>query len=158
MEVAEILKAVHDIFDDGNVTVTVDERNLGMAYAIPRGSEATVVETFSPWTRAEHPQVFFRESALGAPMVEAQLIVSWRFSAARQYIIEAFVDCNVIHLDSTASLQIRVRFNNPSLFDTVLEAFEIPFQVEVTFKPLLGTEMHVMRGIIRADGTSEFNP
>lgn len=63
--VVEILKAGHDIFDNGDVIVTVDERNLGMAYAIPIGSEATVVETFGPWQSAEVRQVFFKQSLLG---------------------------------------------------------------------------------------------
>ena len=155
-DVAEIIKAVHDIFDNGDVTISVDARNLGMAYAIPAGLETTVVETYSPWTRAELRQVFYRQGDLGATMAEIQLIMSWRYSQAQQYIIEAYLDKNVISIDPTVGVKIQVRFNNPSLYNTDLEAYEIPFQVTIDFKPLLGSESVVFHGLIRADGGGEF--
>jgi hypothetical protein len=160
MAVAEtILNTIFKIFESGDLQVTVDSRNLGMAYAIPKDSEQTVVQDFGPWTPCEVKQVFFRQSALGSPLVEIQLILSWRASTAQQYIVEAFLDKNVITLDPTVSLAIAVRFNQPELFDTDLEAFLIPFQVEVTFKPLGGlggTETRISKGTIRADGTGLF--
>jgi hypothetical protein len=89
-------------------------------------------------------------------MAEVQFFMSWRISAARQYIIEAFLDKNIITLDPTVGLKIRVRFGNPSLFDSDLEAYEIPFIVEVEFNPFLGSSSALYRGVIRADGTSTF--
>lgn len=155
-EVAEILKTVHDIFDNGEVSVVVDERKLGMAYAVPRGLETTAVETFGPWQRGEVRQVFFKPGLLGAPMAEVQFILSWRFSAARQYVVDAFMDKKIISIDPTAGLKITVRFNSPSMFESPLEAYEIPFAVEVIFNPLFGSSSALYRGVIRADGTSEF--
>jgi hypothetical protein len=157
--VETILETIFKIFESGDLQVTVDSRNLGMAYAIPKDSEQSVVQDFGPWTPCEVKQVFFRQGALGAPMVEVQLILSWRVSAARQYIVEAFLDKNVITLDPTVKLAIAIRFNQPELFDADLEAFSIPFQVEVTFKPLGGiggTETRISKGAIRADGTGTF--
>lgn len=160
MAIAEtILSTFFKIFENGDLQVTVDSRNLGMAYAIPPSSEQSVVAEFSPWTPCEVKQVFFRQGLLGAPMAEIQLVLSWRVSAARQYIVEAFLDKNVIVLDPTVSVAIAVRFNQPEVIDAVLEAFQIPFTVEVTFKPLGGlggTETRLSRGVISADGTGSF--
>jgi len=160
MSIAEtILETVFKLFDGGDVAVTVDSRNLGMAYAIPSGQEQSVVEDFGPWTRCEMKQVFFRQGALGAPMAEVQFVLSWRVSAANQYIVEAFLDKNIITLDPTVGLALAIRFNQPELLDGDLESFKIPFQVEVTFKPLKGiggTETRLSQGEIRADGTGSF--
>jgi len=156
-DVAEILKAVHEIFADGDVTVNVDSRGLGMAYAVPRGLENTVVDTYAPWYDAEMKQVFYKDSAIfRSVLAEIQLILTWRYSQAQQYIIEAYLTKNVISIDPTVKVAIRVRFDNPRPYDTVLEAYEIPFLVEVDFKPVGSDSTTVYRGVIRANGTGTF--
>lgn len=157
-EVADILKATHEIFDGGNVTVTVDERGLGMAYAVPRGLESTTIDTYGPWHEAEMRQVFYKDSAIvQSVLAEIQLIMSWRYSEARQYIIEANLTNNVISMDPTVNVKIRVHFDNPHQYDTNLEAYEIPFRIEVNFDPFVGGHSTTLyRGVIRADGTGTF--
>ncbi len=156
-EVADIIKAVHEVYNGGQVDVTVDGRNLGMAYAIPRGLEGTVVETYGPWREAEVKQVFYKESAIvGSVLAEIQMILTWRCSAASQYIIEAYLSNNVISIDPTVNVKIRVRFDQPQLYDTDLEAYMIPFWVEVEFRPIGSSSTTIYRGTIRADGSGTF--
>jgi hypothetical protein len=156
-EVADILKAAHEIFNDGDVAVTVDSRGLGMAYAIPAGQEGTVVDTYAPWYDAEIKQVFYKESSIfGEVLAEIQLILTWRYSQAQQYIIEAYLTKNVISIDPTVSVAIRVRFDNPRLYDTILEAYEIPFFIAIDYDPIGSNSTTNYRGIIRADGTGTF--
>lgn len=157
-DTAEILKAAHEIFDGGDLAVTVDERGLGMAYAIPRGLEDTVIESYGPWHEAEMKQVFYKHSSIvQSVLAEIQLIMSWRYSDAEQYIIEAYLTSKVISLDPTANAKIRVRFDNPQLYDYELEAYEIPFWVEVYFDPVGSDSTTIYRGVIRADGTGTFD-
>ena len=157
-EVAEILKAAHEIFNNGEVRMSVDARGLGMAYAVPRGLEGTVVDTYAPWYDAEMRQVFYKKSAIvGSVVAEIQLVLSWRHSQAQQYIIEAYLTKNVISLDPTVRVSIRVRFDNPRPYDTDLEAYEIPFTVEVDYRPVGSSSTAIYRGSIRADGTGTFN-
>lgn len=158
-EVAEIVKTVHDIIKvNEDVPVVVEAASLGMAYAIPKGTEASVVENFGPWERAELKQVFFRQSSVfGSVLAEIQMIMSWRYSSAKQYIIEAFLDKNIIAIDPTASVSISVRFNQPTLrADDVLESYEIPFQVSVDYRPIGTNSVTIFQGVIRADGTGDF--
>ncbi|WP_086766224.1 hypothetical protein [Streptomyces bobili] len=158
-EVADIIKAAHDIFDNGDVPITVDERSLGMAYAIPRGMEGTVVETYSPWHEVEMKQVFYRESSVfGEPLAEIQLIMNWKYSEAQQYIIEAYLMKNILILDPTVSVKIGVRFDNPQLYDQALEAYQIPFTVTVNYDAVGATNTGLYRGLIRADGAGSFPP
>ena len=157
-DTADILKATHDIFNGGDVTVTLDERGLGMAYAIPRGTEDTVIESYGPWHAAELTQVFYKDSSIfQSILAEIQLIMSWRYSDAEQYIVEAYLTSNVISLDPTANVKIQVRFDNPQLYDFALEAYEIPFQIEVYFDPVGSDSTTIYQGIIRADGTGTFD-
>lgn len=157
-EVADILKASHEIFAGGDVTVTVDKRQLGMAYAIPKGSESTIIDTYGPWQSAEMKQVFYKDSAIvQSVLAEIQLIMSWRYSAAQQYIIEAYLTSNVISIDPAADVKIKVRFDNPQLYDYNIEAYEIPFQIEVNFDPVGGNSTTLYRGVTRADGTGTFD-
>lgn len=156
-EVADILKAAHDIFDNGDVAMTVDERGLGMAYAIPRGTESTVVDAYGPWYEAEVRQVFYKDSAIvRSVLAEIQLIVSWRYSQNKRYIIEGYLTKNVISVDPTAGVKIKVRFDNPRQYDTELEAYEITFVVEVDFRPWGSASTTIYRGTMRADGTGTF--
>ncbi len=158
-EIAEIVKTVHDIIKvNEDVPVIVEESRLGMAYAIPKGMEGTAVESLGPWERAEVKQVFFRQSSfLGSVLAEIQLIMSWRFNASKQYIIEAFLDKNIFSIDPTASVSISVRFNQPTLRpDDPLESYEIPFQVSVDFRPIGENSITIFHGVIRADGTGDF--
>ena len=91
-------------------------------------------------------------------LAEIQMILSWRFSDARQYnIIDANLDKNVLSLDPTVSVSITVRFSQPSLFDTALEAYEIPFTVSVDFRPIGDNKTVLFRGSIRADGSGSFD-
>jgi hypothetical protein len=158
-EVADILKATHDFFDGGNLSVSVDERGLGMAYAVPRGLESTAVDTYGPWHDAEMRQVFYRDSAIvQSVLAEIQLIMTWRYSEAQQYIIEAYLTNNVISMDPTVNVKMQVHFDNPHLYDTNLEAYEIPFRVEAKFEPLVGGKNTTnYRGVIRADGSGSFD-
>jgi hypothetical protein len=158
-EVAEIVKTVHDIIKvNEDIPVVVENSKLGMAYAIPKGTEDTVIETYSPWQRAEVKQVFFRQSSfLGSVLAEIQLIMSWNYSGAKQYIVEAYLDRNVISIDPTASVSISVRFDQPRpMTQDPLEAYEIPFQVTVDFRPVGDNSITIFHGIIRADGTGHF--
>lgn len=156
-EVAEILKVVHDVFDGGELTVSVDERNLGMAYAIPRGLETTVIDTYGPWHDADVKQVFYRDSSIvRSVLAEIQMIISWRYSEASQYIVEAYFKNNVIALDPTVTMKIKIRFDQPRLCDRDLEAYEIPFNVEVDYRPIGTHSVTLYRGVIRADGTGAF--
>jgi hypothetical protein len=80
-EVADVLKAAHEIFNDGDVEIIVDSRGLGMAYAVPSGLESTVVDTYAPWYDAELRQVFYKESSVvQSVLAEIQLILTWRYS------------------------------------------------------------------------------
>jgi hypothetical protein len=156
-EIADILKAAHEIFNDGDVTVSVDSRNLGMAYAIPRGLEDTVVESYGPWYDTEMKQVFYKESSIvRSVLAEIQLILTWRYSNSQQYIIEAYLTKNVITIDPTASVSIRVRFDSPRPYGDTLEAYQIPFVVEVNFDPVGGNTTTIYRGVMRTDGTGTF--
>ena len=156
-EVADILKSVHEIFNDGDVAITVDSRGLGMAYAIPAGLETTVVDTYAPWYDAEMRQVFYKDSSVfQSVLAEVQLILTWRYSQAQQYIIEAYLTKNVISIDPTVSIAIRVRFDNPRPYDTLLEAYEIPFLITVDFDPVGSNSTTNYRGVIRANGTGTF--
>lgn len=156
-EVADILKAVHEIFNDGGVAITVDSRGLGMAYAIPDGQEKTVVDSYAPWYDAEMRQVFYKDSSVfQSVLAEIQLILTWRYSQAQQYIIEAYLTKNVISIDPTAEIAIRVRFDNPRPYDTVLEAYEIPFFITVDFDPVGSNSTTNYRGVMRANGTGTF--
>jgi hypothetical protein len=157
-DAVEIIKAVHEIFNNGDVPITVDSRGLGMAYAVPHGLEDTVIESYGPWSDAELRQVFYQESAIvRSVLAEVQLVLTWRCSQAQQYIVETYLTKRVISLDPTARLAIKVGFDNPTLYDTVLEAYEIPFSVEVDFRPVGSSSTAIYRGTIRADGTGNFN-
>ena len=157
-DTADILKATHEIFNGGDVAVTVDERGLGMAYAVPRGLEDTVIDSYGPWHDAEMKQVFYRDSAIvQSVLAEIQLIMSWRYSVAQQYIVETYLTSNVISIDPTVTVKIRVRFDNPQLYDFDLEAYEIPFWIEVYFDPIGSDSTTIYRGVIRADGTGTFD-
>lgn len=156
-EVAEILKAVHEIFNNGDVTVAVDQRGLGMAYAIPAGLENTVVDSYAPWYDAEMRQVFYKDSSVfQSVLAEIQLILTWRYSQAQQYIIDAYLMTNVISIDPTAGVAIKVDFKKPTLYDTVLEAYEIPFFITVKFDPVGSNSQTIYQGIMRANGTGTF--
>jgi hypothetical protein len=158
-DAAEILKTAYEIFNGGEpVPIDLVAPGLGMAYAIPRSTEATVVDGYGPWHSSEVKQVFYKESSIvGAVLAEIQLIMSWRYSEARQYIIEAYLDKKVIALDPTADVAIRVRFNQPSMYDDALEAYEIPFVVDVEFDPVGGDSSARYVGVIRADGSGSFD-
>jgi hypothetical protein len=160
MSTAEtILSTAFKIFDRGDVPVAMDARRLGMAYAIPRGSAPGAVQAFGPWTPGELSQVFVRQGALGEALVEVQLVLSWRASAARQYIVEAFLDKKIFNLDPTVRLAIAVRFSQPEDAGGEPRAFRIPFQVEVTSRAPAGfgaTQTRISRGVMRADATGEF--
>ncbi|MGW0184806.1 hypothetical protein ACWDV7_03520 [Streptomyces sp. NPDC003362] len=155
---AEITKTVYEILRGSEeVPVQVDSPSLGMAYAIPKYTEDTVVDGYGPWHRAELQQVFYEESSwLGAVLAEVQLIMSWRFSEARQYIIEAYLDKRIVTLDSTVALSITVRFGQPSQYDPAWEAYEIPFHVTVEFDPVGGRSTTLYDGVVRADGSGSF--
>jgi hypothetical protein len=161
-EVAEILKAAHEIFNtiekNGDVPITVDTRGLRMAYAVPRGLENTAADSYAPWYDAELRQVFYKDSAIvQSVLAEIQLILTWRYSQAQQYIIEAYLTKNLISIDPTVRVAIRVRFDNPQPYDTVLEAYEIPFRIEVDFRPVGAHSTTIYRGRIRADGAGMFD-
>jgi hypothetical protein len=158
-EVADIVKTVHEIIKvNEDIPVVVENSKLGMAYAIPKGTEDSVIETYGPWQAAEVKQVFFRQSSLfGSVLAEIQMIMSWRYSAARQYIVEANLDKNVISIDPTASVSLSVRFSQPTQMpQEPLEAYEIPFQVTVDFRPVGDNSITIFHGIIRSDGTGDF--
>jgi hypothetical protein len=159
-EVAEILKTAYEVFRaNEDVPINVDSQNLGMAYAIPKGTEGTVVDSYGPWTDREIRQVFYRQSSIvGSVLAEIQLIMSWRVSSANQYIIEANLDKKVISLDPTVSVSINVHFNQPNPIANPLEAYEIPFNVSVDFRPVGPNETAILKGVIRADGTASFDP
>jgi hypothetical protein len=158
-EVADILKATHEIFDGGDVAVTLDERGLGMAYAVPRGLEGTVIDSYGPWHAAEIKQVFYKDSAIvQSVLAEIQFILSWRYSDGQQYIVDANLINNIISIDPTVNVKIRVHFDNPHQYESSLEAYEIPFRVEVNFVPKIGSNSTtIYRGAIRADGTGSFD-
>lgn len=156
-EVADIIKSVHDIFDNRDVPIEVDSRGLGMAYAVPAGLESTVVDTYAPWYQAEVRQNFYRETLLGFRLVDLNLILSWRYSEAQQYIVDVYLD-KTIEKDPTVGLTIKVRFETPQLYDTVLEAYEIPFVVMIHSSTIDGSADNRYSGTIRADGSGTFHP
>lgn len=158
MSIAEtILKGIFTLMStDSDVDVKVDNRGLGMAYGIPSGTEQSAVNDYGPWSDASIKQVFYRQSALGSTLAEVQLILSWQCSSAQQYIINANLDKNVLTLDPTVNLGITVRFDQPELYDSELEAYRIRFTVEIKFNPLLGMETEVSQGYIQADGSGVF--
>lgn len=156
-DLADILKATHEIFK-GSTALSVSSNGLGMSYAIPKGSEDTVVDTFGPWKKAELRQVFYRETLLGGVAAEIQFIMSWKYSAAEQYIFGVEVIPKKLGLDPTVDLDIKVQFHHPELYDFNLEAYEIPFTITVEYNPIGGGETVLYRGTVRANGTGEFPP
>ncbi|MEV7558947.1 hypothetical protein [Streptomyces sp. NPDC089795] len=156
-DLADIIKETHEIFK-GSTALTVSSSGLGMAYAIPQGSEDTVVDTFGPWKKAEQRQVFFRETLLGAVAAEIQFILSWKCSAAEQYIFGVEIIPKKLSLDPTVDLDIQVKFHHPEPYDFELEAYEIPFTITVEYNPIGGDETVIYRGTVRANGTGEFPP
>lgn len=75
------------------MSITVDNRGLGMAYAVPKGTEDSVVDDYGPWQNADVKQVFYQQSSIMYSLLaEIQLIISWRYNASQQYIIEAILD------------------------------------------------------------------
>lgn len=157
-DVAEIIKTTYEIFSGGeDMPIVVEHPSLGMAYAIPPGTETTVAENYGPWHDVEMKQVFYEESSLlGSVLAEIQLILTWRYSEAQQYIIGAYLDKKVLALDPTASASISVRFEQPTYLDAAWEAYEIPFTVTVVFDPVGGNTTALFRGMMRADGTGSF--
>lgn len=154
-DVADIIKTTHEILHAGqDVPIVVDARNLGMAYAIPRGSDSTVAGDYSPWSPSEISGSFSRQSAVtGLDIVRIKLILSWRYSQAQQYIIDAFLDKEWVHRDPGADVSITVRFSQPTLYDVVLEAYQIPYIIDVYYAAPVG-EANSSRyeGYIQADG------
>jgi hypothetical protein len=130
-----------------------------MAYAIPKGTEGSVADSYGPWHNAEVKQVFYKDSSIvQAVLCEIQMILSWRYSEAQQYIIDANLSNNVIALDPTADVKMKVHFDNPSNYGGEgLEAYEIPFRVEVAWDPVGTNSTTIYRGTMRADGTGTFN-
>lgn len=158
-EVAEIVKTVYEIVKvNEDIPITVENPKLGMAYAIPKGTEGTVVDDYAPWQSTDVKQVFYKQSSIVySVLAEIQLIMSWRCSSSQQYIIEAYLDKNVISIDPTVSISISVRFNQPNLVSNGgLEAYEIPFQVSVDFRPIGDNSVTIFKGVMRADGSGEF--
>jgi len=159
MSAAEtILKTVFTVLSaDNTIDVEVDNRGLGMAYAVPAGTAATAVDDYSPWSDAEVRQVFYRQSALGSTMAEVQLVLSWQYSGAQQYIVNVSVDKNATVAPSV-KVGVRVSFFQPTPYTDDLEAYRIPFTVDVTFTPLFGSETVSSKGYLQADGTGSFPP
>ena len=156
-EIAALAQTLYKVFDgQAGVPVHVAEPMLGMAYAIPAGTEQTAAQDYAPWTPAEVKQVFYRETALGAVSAEVQMILRWRWSASGQYIINAAFAVNAIYLDPSVNVSIDVSFDTPTPYNTEWEAFEIPFHVSILFDPLLGSSTTALDGVIRADGTGAF--
>jgi hypothetical protein len=156
---AELVKTAYEVFrSNEDVPISVEARKLGMAYAIPHGTEDTVVNDYGPWHGVELRQVFYEQSSLvGSVLAEIQLIMAWRFSEARQYIIEAYLDKKVLSLDPTVSVSMDVRFSQPNSYDSGLEAYEIPFVVNVDFRPIGDRKTVRYTGVLRADGTGTFD-
>ena len=153
-DIAEIVKTLHEVLaGNADVPVAEESKRLGMAYAIPAGTENTVIDSYAPWNDAIVRQVFYRETALGAVSAEIQLLMSWQYSAAQQYIVNAYLDKNVISIDPTVSASISVRFDHPRPYNVEWEAYEIPFAVTVQYDPIGSNETVVFRGGIRADGS-----
>ncbi len=156
-DIAEIVKTLHEVLaGNANVPVTEEAKRLGMAYAIPAGTEDTIVDSYAPWHDAVIRQVFYRETALGAVSAEIQMIMSWQYSEAQQYIVNAYLDKNVKAIDPTVSASMSVRFDQPRPYDTDLEAYEIPFTVTVEYDPIGSNESVLFKGTIRADGAGTF--
>jgi hypothetical protein len=153
-DAAEIIKSVHELFKGSDVPIQVDERRLGMAYAVPRGTEDTVVESYGPWHEAELTQTFGAESTpFGTTLVDMDVIVTWRYSDARQYIVDVYVDKRIRALAPTVDLAITARVSRPQLYDSNLEAYEIPFRIEISYRPLGTVTNAVLTGVVRADGS-----
>jgi hypothetical protein len=157
-DTADLVKTAFEVFaGQAAVPVEVPQPGLGLVYAIPRGSEQTAPDDYGPWTPADVKQVFYRESSVvGSVLAEIQMVVRWRYSAAQQYIINVGFDSNVISLDPTTDVNIKVEFDTPTQYDGELEAYLIPFHVTVLFDPVGGSSTTVFHGLIRADGTGEF--
>lgn len=151
---AGTLTAVYTIYKSGDVTIKTDEPNLGMAYAVPRGTEQSVVDDYGPWQEAQLSEHLVADSSIfGTTLLDLELIVSWRFSQAHQYIIDANVSKIIRTLGPAADLTITARFSPPMLYDRDLEAYEIPFEIDILFSPI-GTPCNaLLSGFIRADGS-----
>lgn len=156
-DIAEIVKVAHEVLA-GNADVPLAEETtrLGMAYAIPAGTQDTVIDGYAPWHNAVVRQVFYRETMLGAVSAEIQMIMSWRYSESRQYIISAYLDKQIKSIDPTVSISLRVRFDQPIPYDAEYEAYEIPFHVTLDYDPLGSNESVLFSGSVRADGEGTF--
>lgn len=157
-EVAEVLKTVYEVLSKSqSVPVQLDGRNLGMAYAIPRGLEQSAAESYSPWSENSVANTFIRHSSVfGEVLADLTLTMSWKTHEAQQYIINVNLDVQVNAVDPTTDVGVVVRFDQPTLYDTSLEAYEITYRVEVTYDPVGGFETAAFAGAIRADGSGTF--
>lgn len=157
-DVADIIKTTYEILSGSQeVAVELDGRNLGMAYAVPKGMETTAAEIFSPWTENSVDNTFIRESAIfGTTLADITMTMSWKTHVAQQYIINAYLDVKVNGIDPTTDVSVKVRFDQPTLFDVELEAYQITYRVQVVFDPVGGMETAVYQGVIRADGFGTF--
>lgn len=158
MSIETIVKTVFALVRNSqDVNIELDDRGLGMAYAIPKGSAETVVADYGPWKDADIKQVFYQQSDLVfEPLADIQLILNWRYSEAHQYIVDATLEKRG-NIAMGCKLSIKVRFKQPDIYDHELDAYVIPFTVEVDFSPPIGnTRFFRSSGFIRADGTGNF--
>lgn len=157
-EVAGIIKTTYDVLTNSqDVPVQLDSNNLGMAYAVPKGLEATAAATYSPWTENSVDNTFHANSSVfGETLVDIWMTLSWKTHEAQQYIINANLDKQVNYIDPTTSVSIKVRFDQPTLYDVEWEAYEISYNIELTYDPVGGFSTVRYAGSLRADGTGTF--
>jgi hypothetical protein len=126
-----------------------------VACAFPKGSDPA---EFGPWSNQELKQVSFEQDPVTTSGVEIDFRISYKTSAAGQYLDEVFVD-SLVKVPVPFSLDARIDFRDLSLEQNSdgLEMAAIPFVVTVARShPVFGAQSFRADGVLRGDGQSSF--
>lgn len=150
-----VAKVVEVFSSKGPVAVNASTQSLGIAYALPRidGGPQVAVEQYGPWTAYETSVAMKRESLLGFNLIDAKIIIHWKCSSSGQYIYAVRVD-PIVELDPTVDFKVDVAFDSPEFFDVDYEAYQLSFELVISYDPVGSDSVQRCRGYIRADGTS----
>lgn len=126
-----------------------------VACAFPKGSDPG---DFGPWSDQATKQVSFEQDPVTTSGVEIDFRITYKTSAAGQYLDEVFVD-SLVKVPTPFSLDAKIDFRDAALSQNLdgLEMAVIPFVVTVARShPLFGVQASRADGILRGDGQSSF--
>ena len=126
-----------------------------IACAFPQGEDP---QSYGPWADQDLRQVYFEQDPVTTAAVEIDFRISYKTSAAGQYIDEVFVD-TIVKVPIAYSLDARIDFRDASLGHNLdgLEMASIPYVVSVVRShPVLGIQSGRADGVLQGDGQSIF--